>query len=83
VKINFVSVSQFNMVVKSIQINKIKNFSTNNLNQERVEEWKAQRVVPPISVRKISQGYYWLKDGSHRIKAYMELNKSIISAKIY
>ena len=71
------------MIIKSINLNKIKNFSTRFLNQDRVNFWKAKKVAPPISVRGIPQGYFWLKDGSHRVAAYMELNKNHIQAKIY
>jgi len=71
------------VVRKSIQINKIKNFSDKYLDSERVEEWKVKNIIPPISVRGISQGYYWLKDGSHRIQAYLDKNKTSISAKVY
>lgn len=72
------------MVLKEIQIDKIKNFNNNSaiLDPDRIEYWKEKRIVPPIIVRSISNGYYWLKDGSHRIAAYLELNKKNISAKV-
>lgn len=70
------------MALKDIQIDKIKNYNPSNLNQEQVNFWKVKRIVPPITVRGISGGYYWLKDGSHRIASYLELNKKHISAKV-
>lgn len=65
-----------------IYINKIKNFSPSNLNREMVEELKKEKSLKPIKVKAIQKGYFWLKDGSHRVQAALELNRKFICAEI-
>jgi hypothetical protein len=67
---------------QNIYINKIKNFSPYRLDREKVEELKREKTLLPIKVKAAPRGYFWLRDGSHRIQAALEMNRKFICAEI-
>lgn len=70
-------------MIAEIEIAKIKNYSNHGRNRFLIENLKdTTQAIPPVQVKKITGGFYWLKDGANRVTAYLEMNKKLIPARV-